>query len=458
MLHKIKINYNFYNIMEFLLIGGLAFIGYEISKSPGKVQEATYKKIERNANEYPFKSDARISTNPANMPFDTQQPYFRREGGMSSSMNNQIKTRTLENFTGNNNLDFQSKKEQVCLFKPSENVQNIYGTPALSDETYNRYKSSTMMNNVSPIEKQQVGPGLNTSGDVAAKGGFHQYFRILPTNVGDYKNNTLEGRVISGKGITENRTSNAVQEVYKPKTYYEQSEHPTMAGKSAFSAATHQSVITPDVTNRENFHEHLGIAKGADALQSSQNVTRVGNVPLRCLPQGGASRENAATGSYSVANYLVHETDRENCGVVTNANDQSSGNYVKGSQIANMTQREGTSTSYSGAAGFYNNAQSNYSTAYNADVYHNREDLQVEYTNNPGRMNLREDPYNIVNSMKVRDDAKSQRVNIATVPNSMRTQGKPGRIENAPKVTESNPRQDFGLISKTLENNPYVHR
>ena len=35
--------------------------------------------------------------------------------------------------------------------------------------------------------------------------------------------------------------------------------------------------------------------------------------------------------------------------------------------------------------------QSNYSTAYNADQYHKREDLHVQKINNPGRMNLREE-------------------------------------------------------------------
>jgi hypothetical protein len=445
--------------MELLLIGGLAFVGYEISKTGKNINvQNKIKKMERQDNDYPFSSDPRLSTNPANMNFNTQQPFFRREGGMLLSSNNDIKTRTLESFTGINNKDFQYKKEQTCLFKPEENKQNIYGTPSISTDVYNRYKSNTMMNNVSPIEKQQVGPGLATDSNVEAKGGFHQFFRILPTNVGDYKNNTLEGRTIAGKGHTENRTSVSAQEVYKHKSFYDQCEHPTMASKSAFNAPAHHSVISPDNTNRGNFHSHIGIAKGSDALQSNIHGTRVGNVPLKSLPTGGASRENAATGGYSVSNYLVHESDRESCGVVTNANDQNSGNYIKGNQNANMTHREETSKSYSGGAGFYNNAQTNYSTAQNADQYHKREDLQVEYTTNPGNMNLREDAHNIMGSVKIREDRNTHRVNIATVPNSMNVQGKPGRIENAPKITECNPRQDFGLIQKTLENNPYVQR
>lgn len=441
--------------MELLLIGGLAFVGYEISKS-GKPAKMKTKKLAPNDNQYPFKNDPIMSKNPANDIFNPYQPFYRRQGGMSLTNNEDIKTRTLESFTGINNDEFKYKKEQKCLFKPEENKQNIYGTPSMSSDVYNRYKSGTMMNNVNPVEQVQVGPGLNTGDDIAAKGGFHQYFRIMPTNVGEYKLNTLEGRVVAGKGMTEQRTAQSQQVVHKPKTYMDQSEHPTMAGKSAFDAPTYQSKITPDCTNRGDLNSHIGIAKGSDALQSHISGTRVGNIPNQCLPVGGASRENAATGSYAVSNYLVHESDRENCGVVTNANDQNSGNYVKGNQMANMTQREGTSKGYSGSAGFYNNAQVNYTTAYNADAYHKREDVQREYTPGGGRMNLREDAYKSVGSMKVREDSNTQRVNIATVPNSMRTQGKPGTIENVPKVTECNPRLDFGLVQKTLEGNPYA--
>ena len=125
--------------MELLIIGSLAFVGYEISKTGKKSTMHTHKVIEKQQGEYPFKSDPLLSNNPANMNFDTMQPFFKREGGMTLSNNNEIKTRTLEGFTGINNEDFQYKKEQACLFKPDENKQNIYGTPAISNDVQNRY-------------------------------------------------------------------------------------------------------------------------------------------------------------------------------------------------------------------------------------------------------------------------------------------------------------------------------
>ena len=50
------------------------------------------------------------------------------------------------------------------------------------------------MNNLSPIERQQVGPGIAVGPDVPAAGGFHQIVRVNPENVGAYRMTTLPGR------------------------------------------------------------------------------------------------------------------------------------------------------------------------------------------------------------------------------------------------------------------------
>jgi len=50
------------------------------------------------------------------------------------------------------------------------------------------------MNNLSPIERQNVGPGLGVDPNVPSVGGYQQLFRVNPTNVGAYKLTTLPGR------------------------------------------------------------------------------------------------------------------------------------------------------------------------------------------------------------------------------------------------------------------------
>jgi hypothetical protein len=51
-----------------------------------------------------------------------------------------------------------------------------------------------IMNNLSPVERQNVGPGLGVDPNVPSVGGHQQLFRVNPINVGAYKLNTLPGR------------------------------------------------------------------------------------------------------------------------------------------------------------------------------------------------------------------------------------------------------------------------
>src|SRR6056300_749612 len=62
----------------------------------------------------------------------------------------------------------------------------------------NRLYDQGKMNNLSPIEKQMVGPGLGLAPEVPAAGGFHQQYRVMPTNVGEYKPTQLAGRTNHG--------------------------------------------------------------------------------------------------------------------------------------------------------------------------------------------------------------------------------------------------------------------
>lgn len=58
------------------------------------------------------------------------------------------------------------------------------------------------MNNLSPVEKQLVGPGLGIGPNVPAFGGHQQLFRVNPENVGAYRLTTLPGR--SGPAVDVN--------------------------------------------------------------------------------------------------------------------------------------------------------------------------------------------------------------------------------------------------------------
>lgn len=58
----------------------------------------------------------------------------------------------------------------------------------------NRMYDTGRMNNLSPIEKQLVGPGIGIDASVPAAGGYQQLLRVNPENVGAYRLTTLPGR------------------------------------------------------------------------------------------------------------------------------------------------------------------------------------------------------------------------------------------------------------------------
>lgn len=83
----------------------------------------------------------------------------------------------------------------------------------------NRMYDHGRMNNLSPVEKQLVGPGLGVSADVPATGGYQQMFRVNPINVGEYRLTTLPGRTGPAKDITGGRSAVVGQLTHnKPET------------------------------------------------------------------------------------------------------------------------------------------------------------------------------------------------------------------------------------------------
>jgi hypothetical protein len=58
----------------------------------------------------------------------------------------------------------------------------------------NRMNDYNRMNNVSPVEKRLVGPGLGVDPSVPSYGGYQQLLRVNPENVGAYRLTTLPGR------------------------------------------------------------------------------------------------------------------------------------------------------------------------------------------------------------------------------------------------------------------------
>ena len=108
----------------------------------------------------------------------------------------------------------------------------VGGLPSYFTEQNQQYTSG-IMNNVGPVGKEQVGPGLGVGPKVPAYGGYQQLFRVKPTNVGEYKLTTLPGRIAPGGDITGGRQplQGRVNHKMPPKTAYLPSRLPPTGGR-----------------------------------------------------------------------------------------------------------------------------------------------------------------------------------------------------------------------------------
>ena len=116
--------------------------------------------------------------------------------------NQETETRTQMLNTMSGNVLEGSKMEIENKFDMS-NRQYVHGRPV--EDFRNRPYVSSIQNNLNPIEKVNVGPGLAVGPDVPAYGGFQQHYRVRPNNVGGYKLTTLPGRSGPAGDITGGR-------------------------------------------------------------------------------------------------------------------------------------------------------------------------------------------------------------------------------------------------------------
>ena len=106
------------------------------------------------------------------------------------------------------------------------------GTEILSMR--NRMYDAGRMNNLSPVEKQLVGPGLGLGPNVPAFGGHQQLFRVNPENVGAYRLTTLPGRSGPAGDINGGRRGIAGEVAHNrpEKTAFLPERRPTEAGRA----------------------------------------------------------------------------------------------------------------------------------------------------------------------------------------------------------------------------------
>lgn len=124
------------------------------------------------------------------------------------------------------------QKREVESFADISRQQRSGGQEVL--DLRNRMSDRGRMNNLSPVEKQLVGPGLGVGAHTPAVGGFQQSFRVNPINVGEYRLTTLPGRSGPAQDVTGGRSAKVSELTHnKPATTaHLPSRLPAMPGRA----------------------------------------------------------------------------------------------------------------------------------------------------------------------------------------------------------------------------------
>lgn len=106
-----------------------------------------------------------------NFKHNNMQPFLK--GNVTQNTNIEKYTAKLDKDTGNDKLYFR-KREVQNMFKPTAGYDNINGAKAEMEFLKSRIEPSKLYNNITPIAKTYVGPGLNKGYTTLGSGGYQQ--------------------------------------------------------------------------------------------------------------------------------------------------------------------------------------------------------------------------------------------------------------------------------------------
>ena len=289
----------------------------------------------------------------------------------------------------------------------------------------NRMYDTGRMNNLSPIEKQLVGPGLGVSADTPATGGYQQMFRVNPINVGEYRLTTLPGRSGPAADITGGRRTGFGEMTHnKPETTaHLPSRLPPMAGR-----AQGMSGAVPR-------QSHQKTMRSTNRAETGQRADGLGF--------NGAKRfVSAQTMSQDPTRFKGDRNDEQ--------------------YIYNNRPAPGISNFY---GGYTNSAASQIVDKNNNELmrYGFRPEDRRGKANrmgNPGRMNVRESALKQGGRLTaVRSDTSriDGRMNAANGGWTQNYQQKPFHQFNAYKGNENPNSQSLDIAKRQLQNNPLAH-
>ena len=244
----------------------------------------------------------------------------------------------LESHTGNMNYSIQ-KKEQAPLFNPERNVGNVNGAAAYDDKLKERYLISKFRRNETPIEKVQVGPGINAGYNATPKGGFHQLEVnnvIRPKTIDELRvlsnpKETFKGRVVGGKALNDKRELAAQVFKHRPDTTFEHGPSRYFTTTGAYKKGKKRAAVVLNQTNRQHLYTtELGAAgpeAGSKITQRAKYQRSKSNIYEGSGPRNAHAPEqwsNEEFGDYGRDGIEIYPNERDITGVRTHVSNIAS--------------------------------------------------------------------------------------------------------------------------------------
>ena len=282
-------------------------------------------------NEFETLAGNRIKTTDIN--HNNMNIYY---SGKSNGYTDLQQQSILDTYTGQGTYDIQ-KEEVAPLFKPEENLQNVYGNQNQNDFLQSRVNTSHRHANTKPWEEIKDTPGIGMKYDEHTKEGFNNF-----NNRGLYNPKTVD----------ELRTAN------NPKMVYKLDNHMGPAIKAITHRGSQGKVVKQNPDSYFSNDNQLGMIahKGGNPMQKSQQMLTCENRASTSVEYYGARGANNDHVSYVHGDYMDPHKQQLGAIPMTNmsnaeTNPTNSLNYGKESHLVLPNNRTVTNDSYFGNIG-----------------------------------------------------------------------------------------------------------
>lgn len=401
-------------------------------------------------------------------------PFFRDVRSQAS--NEAMKQRRMESITGMDSV-WKPKREQESLFQPvPQDIDSSgrSGNTIRYDSDIYRQSLSSVQSGTFPFERVNVGRGLGIDADQPAADNFHPMLRIIPPSGDLHKHHEMAGRVsTTGATYIQEMPVNPAIAHNRPPRVWTQERYPMQKGRSTATAPKHRSEHTSVLPPCHLVGEHwVGTAYREGGMPARNTSTREGD-RTRTIDAANLTGPRAA-GSYIGANFdegKFESLDREAPGQILGVKyyNPSITKYSQDMPRDTIRDITGVRTVGPGNVEPVVKKQQEYCTGLQLLKEAKRGSYsETVHTAGPQRttayrqanLGLDTDPY-VRREYKLRcqlQQRPSQTHINSSASRYTSTTGHVGEFATTGKKNPGydNPRNDFQLASRVLENNPYV--